>query len=88
MALTRMIPFMHGKVEKRSSSLSQYVLFVSLLQNFHTLMTVINNYMIVFVFVYPMVRALLALNRRMAENGFAPPPPLGNFANISYLVEN
>ena len=27
-------------------------------------------------------------NRRMAENGFAPPPPLGNFADISYLVEN
>ena len=27
--------------------------------------------------------------RRMAENGFAPPPPpLGNFADISYLVEN
>ena len=25
--------------------------------------------------------------RRMAENGFAP-PPLGNFADISYLVEN
>ena len=24
--------------------------------------------------------------RRMAENGFAP-PPLGNFADISYLVE-
>ena len=24
--------------------------------------------------------------RRMAENGFA--PPLGNFADISYLVEN
>ena len=27
------------------------------------------------------------LFRRMAENGFAP-PPLGNFADISYLVEN
>ena len=27
------------------------------------------------------------INRRMAENGFAP-PPLGNFADISYLVEN
>ena len=26
-------------------------------------------------------------SRRMAENGFAP-PPLGNFADISYLVEN
>ena len=26
--------------------------------------------------------------RRMAENGFASPPPLGNFADISYLVEN
>ena len=26
------------------------------------------------------------LSRRMAENGFA--PPLGNFADISYLVEN
>ena len=26
--------------------------------------------------------------RRMAENGFAPPPRLGNFADISYLVEN
>ena len=26
--------------------------------------------------------------RRMAENGFAPPPPLGNFADISYFVEN
>ena len=26
--------------------------------------------------------------RRMAENGFAPPRPLGNFADISYLVEN
>ena len=26
-------------------------------------------------------------NRLMAENGFAPPPP-GNFADISYLVEN
>ena len=25
--------------------------------------------------------------RRMAENRFAP-PPLGNFADISYLVEN
>ena len=25
-------------------------------------------------------------DRRMAENGFA--PPLGNFADISYLVEN
>ena len=25
--------------------------------------------------------------RQMAENGFAP-PPLGNFADISYLVEN
>ena len=25
--------------------------------------------------------------RRMAENGFAP-PPLGNFADISYLVDN
>ena len=25
--------------------------------------------------------------RRMAENGFAP-PTLGNFADISYLVEN
>ena len=25
--------------------------------------------------------------RRVAENGFAP-PPLGNFADISYLVEN
>ena len=25
--------------------------------------------------------------RRMAENGFAP-PPLENFADISYLVEN
>ena len=25
--------------------------------------------------------------RRMAENGFAP-PPLGNFADISFLVEN
>ena len=29
----------------------------------------------------------IKLNRRMAENGFAP-PPLGNFADISYLVEN
>ena len=29
------------------------------------------------------------LHRRMAENGFAsPPPPLGNFADISYIVEN
>ena len=27
-------------------------------------------------------------NRRMAKIGFAPPPPLGNFADISYLVEN
>ena len=27
-------------------------------------------------------------SRRVAENGFAPPPPLGNFADISYLVEN
>ena len=27
------------------------------------------------------------ITRRMAENGFAP-PPLGNFADISYLVEN
>ena len=27
-------------------------------------------------------------DRRMAENGFAPPPPLANFADISYLVEN
>ena len=27
-------------------------------------------------------------DRRMAENGFATPPPLGNFADISYLVEN
>ena len=26
-------------------------------------------------------------HRRMAENGFAP-PPLGNFEDISYLVEN
>ena len=26
------------------------------------------------------------LCRRMAENGFA--PPLGNFADISYLIEN
>ena len=26
--------------------------------------------------------------RRMAENGFAPPPPLENFADISYLIEN
>ena len=26
------------------------------------------------------------MSRRMAENGFA--PPLGNFADISYLVEN
>ena len=25
--------------------------------------------------------------RRMAENGFAP-PPLGNFADMFYLVEN
>ena len=31
---------------------------------------------------------LYSINRRMAENGFAPPPPLGNFADISYLVEN
>ena len=30
--------------------------------------------------------ASLGTNRRMAENGFA--PPLGNFADISYLVEN
>ena len=29
-----------------------------------------------------------SVHRRMAENGFAPPPPLGNFADISYLVEN
>ena len=29
---------------------------------------------------------LIFLIRRMAENGFA--PPLGNFADISYLVEN
>ena len=28
------------------------------------------------------------VNRRMAENGFVPPPHLGNFADISYLVEN
>ena len=28
-------------------------------------------------------------NRRMDENGFASPPPhLGKFADISYLVEN
>ena len=27
-------------------------------------------------------------DRRMAENRFAPPTPLGNFADISYLVEN
>ena len=26
------------------------------------------------------------ISRQMAENGFA--PPLGNFADISYLVEN
>ena len=30
---------------------------------------------------------LYFMSRRMAENGFAP-PPLGNFADISYLVEN
>ena len=29
---------------------------------------------------------ILFCNRRMAGNGFA--PPLGNFADISYLVEN
>ena len=29
----------------------------------------------------------LPTSRRMAENGFAP-RPLGNFADISYLVEN
>ena len=28
------------------------------------------------------------IDRRMAENGFAHPPPLGNVADISYLVEN
>ena len=33
-------------------------------------------------------KGFVDLNRRMAENGFAPPPPLGNFADISYLVEN
>ena len=27
-------------------------------------------------------------NRRMAENGFAPPPPTRDLADISYLVEN
>ena len=27
------------------------------------------------------------IDRQMAENGFAP-PPLGNFADISYIVEN
>ena len=38
----------------------------------------------------PTVKSLeflyLCIYRRMAENGFA--PPLGNFADISYLVEN
>ena len=31
-------------------------------------------------------KTIIKLYRRMAENGFA--PPLGNFADISYLVEN
>ena len=35
---------------------------------------------------YPLLRTG-STHRRMAENGFAP-PPLGNFADISYLVEN
>ena len=34
---------------------------------------------------YPLIFRLPI--RRMAKNGFAP-PPLGNFADISYLVEN
>ena len=32
-------------------------------------------------------QSFINIYRRMAENGFAP-PPLGNFADISYLVEN
>ena len=28
------------------------------------------------------------VNGLIAENGFAPPPPLENFADISYLAEN
>ena len=30
----------------------------------------------------------ISTNRRMAENGFAHPHPLGIFADTSYLVEN
>ena len=43
---------------------------------FHNIFVVLNSY----------YSPLSKVNRRMAENGFA--PPLGNFEDISYLVEN
>ena len=44
---------------------------------------------IVFRLLYILIQRIQRnWTRRMAENGFAPPPPLGNFADISYLVEN
>ena len=35
-----------------------------------------------------MYDSLLHLHRLRAKKGPAPPPPLGNFADISYLEEN